>query len=518
MKREEIMKNTRGTNRMPAWIASAIFLLACITGSAYAAQQTESAARNMLTPEQVRSDISLAKEAYERVHPGYTRYTDIQELDAAWQAIVADAQSRGGLSVGDLYLRIQQALTLIRCDHTKANLPKSLLKERDVNPVYLPFRWLWLDGRAFVTVAGAATGLAVNDELLAVDGRPIEAMVEEVLPYIPYDGYTRWSRLAGVAESLEFKGGAIDHFGALLWKVQPRAELTIKTVQGEVQTRQVQRINHRQWTALAGENASKRNFKDALQFERIGENAAYIRIDTFVNYRQPVDPEDIYDPVFEAIQQEQRDLLIIDLRQNGGGSNDAAYGLLANLITEPTQASLDMRARTLDFDGIRQHLWTWDKRALDPYRIAFSKNNDGSYSLRSWLTDDLDTIKPARYAFGGKIIALTSHANSSGSTNLLAVIQSTGRATLVGEKTGGSAEGPTAGLLFTLTLPESNITTRIPYFQSRNNVTGFEHGMGVIPDIAVAMTSEALLAGQDPALEKAQAIIEKHAQLKAEIF
>ena len=159
-----------------------------------------------------------------------------------------------------------------------------------------------------------------------------------------------------------------------------------------------------------------------------------------------------------------------------------------------------MRAKTLNMEGLREHLWTWDERALDPYRIAFSQNDDNTYSLRSWLTDDLDTIKPAKYAFDGKIIALTSHGNSSGSTNLLANIQALGRSTLIGEKTGGSAQVTTAGLLFTLTLPESKITTRIPFFQYQNNIKTFKEGMGVNPDIEVTSSAEDYLKGKDSIL------------------
>ncbi|MEL6694394.1 MAG: hypothetical protein AAFQ12_15390, partial [Pseudomonadota bacterium] len=42
----------------------------------------------LLTPAQVERDVELAAEAYERIHPGYTRYTSQDTLDAAWQSIV----------------------------------------------------------------------------------------------------------------------------------------------------------------------------------------------------------------------------------------------------------------------------------------------------------------------------------------------------------------------------------------------------------------------------------------------
>lgn len=195
--------------------------------------------------------------------------------------------------------------------------------------------------------------------------------------------------------------------------------------------------------------------------------------------------------------------LILDLRENGGGSTDASQGLLANLITSKMQLKTEMRVNTLSFEDLRPYLWTWDKRALDPWRIGFSKNEDGTFSLRSWLTEDLDKVKPTKYSFTGKVIALTSRNNSSASTNLLSVINGLGRTTLVGEKTGGSAEGPSAGLIFTLNLPASKITTRIPFFLQKNNVTSFDKGMGLTPDVEVNPSAQDFSKQTDTILEQA---------------
>lgn len=492
------------TNRLRiAVMALTLLLLANRTD----ASEDESTATSFLSVQQITQDVTLAKEAYERLHPGYTRYAKPEQMNQAWDEIITLASEQQGMSLGQFYLAIQKTLTLIRCDHTKANLPAPLLLERDETPVYLPFRWEWIDNRAFVTLPVEGLALERMEEILAIDDTPIGQLVDRVLPYIPYDGMTEWSRLSGVTESLEFKGGAIDHFGAFLWEVSPQVRLTVRGLTGEVRSLNAGRVNHKQWTQLENGANQASNFKDAVTFKRIGERRAYLRIDTFVNYRDPVSPAEVYDPVFKALRDEKRDILILDLRNNGGGSTDASMGLLSNLILKPTRAKKDMRAKTLDLDGLREHLWTWDERAMDPWRLAFSKNDDDTYSLRSWFTDDLDTIKPARYAFSGKVIALTGPANSSGSTNLLSNIQDAGRAVLVGEKTGGSAEGPTAGLLFTLTLPASKITTRIPYFRYYNNISSFKEGMGVVPDIEARMTAEAFLQGQDPALMKATGLL-----------
>lgn len=480
----------------------AISLICCI-GIASA----QPAAKQWMTVEQVRADVALAEEAYSRVHPAYTRYASIHEMSAAWSKIIETAEVEGGLPLGDFYLAVEEALVTIRCDHTKAELPQTIASERKVGRFYLPFRWDLIDGRGFVTIPGETSSLQRGDEILTIDGRTLEETVSAVLPYIPVDGYTDWARAGGVSQSLEFMGGAVDHFGALLWSPSETAELTLKRIDGSVIGVTLPRVGHDDWTAIGDGAGLARNFKDAVIYKPIGDDAAYLRIDTFVNYRVPVDPDEIYDPIFERMRDEGRDSLILDLRKNGGGSTDASQSLVAHLISEKMQTTVEMRVSTLDFDGLREHLWTWDSRALNPDPFGFKSNEDGSYSLRNFVSDDLAIVEPDPLAFTGRLIILTSRDNSSGSTNLISVLGDLGRAVTVGERTGGSAEGPTAGLIFTLTLPESGIKTRIPYFLQKNNVASFERGLGVTPDILAPMTVGAFLDERDPALEAAFSLI-----------
>ena len=74
----------------------------------------------------------------------------------------------------------------------------------------------------------------------------------------------------------------------------------------------------------------------------------------------------------------------------------------------------------------------------------------------------------------------------------LAKLQDLGRATIIGEETGGSAEGPTANVLFFLKLPNSKIVARLPAQRVYNDVDNFRPGYGVSPDIAVQTTLQEL--------------------------
>lgn len=456
-----------------------------------------------LTPEQVARDVAVLKDAYARIHPGYTRYTDVESLDSAWQGVVDAAQSQDGLSVGDFYLAVQRVLTLIRCDHTKAELPAALKKYRREAPVYLPFQWILLEGRGFVTVSAENSGITPGDEIISIDGRPLAELVAQVEVFIPFDGRTEWARRAGVSNSREFMGGALDHFGDLLWDNDTVVNLVLANERGVTRSVTADRIPFDAWRKLDANTGPAPNFVDAVHFEPIGENAGYLRVDTFVNYRRPVDPDSLYARIFKRLAEEDRDTLILDLRNNGGGSNDASSRLFAHLLSTPTRMKSDVRVKTFDLNGLRPYLETWEPRALHPDPQMFSQNDDGSYSILPEFTTETDLISPAKNAFTGRLLILTSDKNASGSTNVLAVLAGLGRATLIGERTGGSAEGTTAGILFTLNLPESGIRARLPLIRDYNNVPEFELGMGVNPDIPVAMTVEAWRAGSDPALETA---------------
>jgi C-terminal processing protease CtpA/Prc len=110
---------------------------------------------------------------------------------------------------------------------------------------------------------------------------------------------------------------------------------------------------------------------------------------------------------------------------------------------------------------------------------------------------------PFSSRFPGRVSVLIGPYVASGTTMMLAVLREHAELRLVGEPTAGSAEGPTAGLLFFLTLPKSRIRVNLPVFSQRTSATRFEPGLGVAPDVLVRETIADLLAGRDAALEAA---------------
>lgn len=458
------------------------------------------------SPAQVRVDVTLARNAYRDIHPGYTRFTDQATLDQAWDLIIESADAKGGMSEADFYLAISETLALIRCDHTKAELSPSMKANRKTQTVYLPLRWTIVQNRGIIQDAPNNPQLKPGDEIITIDGRTIHDLQAALHRYIPVDGYNDHIRDGGMTASGELMGGAVDHFGSLLWDTLSAARLEIETSDGERRIVEIERVPFEAWETIATAKDA-RNFKDAVTLTRVGKRGAVLSVDTFVNYRQPVDPDSLYGPVFEALESEGRDKLILDLRQNGGGSTDASQGLFSYLIDAPRQMKLVETFKTIDHDAYTNYISTWEQRAINPPRVAFKKTKAGEYQLRGVFSDATDTIKPAPTGFKGELIVLTSRNNSSGSTNLISAVRAARDVTLVGEKTGGNPAGTTAGTLFLLKLPESALKLRLPITRFTNNAGDVKDGIGLEPDVSAPDTVASLRQGRDPAMEAALAMI-----------
>ncbi|MBO6798468.1 S41 family peptidase [Maricaulis sp.] len=459
-----------------------------------------------LTSEALSEDISIARQALERVHPGYGRYTSIDEMDRYWDALEHAAEA--GLDADQFYLQLSGVLVELRCDHTKAEFTEAMIAERTETATYLPFTFKLFEDdsgsvRMFVE-ASANARLARGDEILAIDGDPVSERIAAAARFVPVDGFTDHVRIHQMSRPGEILGTDFEVFDALLNPGSERVELEIAPISGGNVSIAVDRLTWPESQALRAE-PQWRNFSDegSVTVEYPADDVAVLSIETFVNYRSPVDPNEVYSRVFSEIATEGSETLIVDLRRNGGGSADAQLGLISWLIREPIAPVRDIRVRTIDLSGLESHLSTWIPEALNPQAEYFYRLDDGWYSLRPEYGGATGLLQPQEGAFDGELIVLTSASNSSGAAAFMGTMLESERAVLVGEPTGGSQEGPTAGIIFFLTLPNSGIVVRLPYQLTLQAVSNPVIGQGYTPDILVRQTIDDWLEGRDRVLRRA---------------
>lgn len=452
-----------------------------------------------LTPAEAAADIAVLREALETIHPGYTRFASRAEMDASADQL--EALAGGGTTDERLYLEVSGLLAQIRCDHTKAELPEAMVDFRQRVPSYLPVRTHLIGDHLYVG-ASAVAALTPGDEIVSINGMVTPEILRRVLPLIPIDGYTDFARADEFEASSEFLGSGLDHFLPLLEGWSESFVIGVMGADGKAREVEAPALTLGDWLALAGDGAVPEDFADAVSVERVGDDAAVLRVETFVNYRRPVDAMALFDEKMRELNESGVNRLVVDLRRNGGGSTDAAVALFVHLINGSVTLENRSAVRVLSIpDSVREHATTWDWSSMSVEGMGFTRWEQDE---NLWISPEPPvTLEPAPNAFRGRVTLLSSRGNASGSTMLIAALQKLASVRVVGEPTGGSVEGPTAGTLLFVKLPNSGITVRVPCVRTVTGLTPDETGMGVVPDVRIERTIETILSGRDMALDAA---------------
>jgi hypothetical protein len=94
-------------------------------------------------------------------------------------------------------------------------------------------------------------------------------------------------------------------------------------------------------------------------------------------------------------------------------------------------------------------------------------------------------------------------------------LRSRTQATFIGEETAGAAEGNTSGLNAQVTLPNSGLRLKIQMYgywnalgaAGRAGAPALRPGRGTIPDVTLVRTVAHVMAGVDPVVERAMALL-----------
>ena len=165
--------------------------------------------------------------------------------------------------------------------------------------------------------------------------------------------------------------------------------------------------------------------------------------------------------------------LILDLRENGGGSSSVGDHILATLIDKTTPGELSRSTR-------------W----IATYRAWGNAETPMRFPVGTVEPD------PARH-FSGPTVLLTSLRTYSAGEDAVVVFAQAHRGKMIGEATGGSTGQP---LMFKLPGGGSaRVCTKHDSFADGREFVG----VGIQPDIPVHPTRADILAGRDSVLETA---------------
>lgn len=343
------------------------------------------------------------------------------------------------------YQVLQSFYAQLQDGHSNVFLPKQIYDQMG----RLPLHTRLIDGRMLVVgsrdPAANLQGLKPGDEVLTINGIPAVPWAEKTVgPFIsassPQDRNTR------------------------MFEYEPFIGVIGTTFTLETVTPGGQKTEHR---FTVGED--RPSSKVPFAFRMLPGNIAYIALNEF---EDETDAKE-WDSHWPEISKAQG--VILDIRENGGGSSSIGAHVLATLIDKSEPASLSRSTR-----------WIATYRAWG--------------NVETPLRFPLNTVDPDKSRhFNGKVVLLTSPRTFSAGEDMAVAFKQAKRGMIIGEPTGGSTGQP-----LSFDLPGGGSARICTKHDSFADGTDFV-GVGVKPDMPVHLSREDVTMDRDSVLQAAMA-------------
>ena len=467
---------------------------AALTVASLAAADPQPAPRS--SPAELREDFEIMRHALEEAHPGLYRYTPKPTMDRIFDA--AEKRIDRPMDGWEFYRLTAPVIASIHCGHTRIEIPETLQTELNTTRRLLPMVVRVLGGRAWVyRDLSNPAGVMAGRELLAVNGVQTRLILDSLFASIPSDGFGRTLqprtidnfRFAGLLERVYGFDGQYDVITSDGAGGRPSTIRLDGATIPDLQKRLAER--YRDPPEQNGE------------FELLDDGRiARLKLRGFggsVDDSAKIDVRTFFKSSFASMQAHGTKTLILDLRDNGGGEDALGKILLAYLVDKPFDYYADLVLNDRGF-SFGKYMAAFDSIPSD----LVEKRADGKYHAighPNW-----GTPQPIEPHFGGKVLVLANGGSFSTTCEFLSHVRDLGRATFIGEETGGAYVGNTSGGAANLVLPHSKLRVHIPILRYDLAVKPAQpFGRGIMSDVTVSYTIAELIAGDDKELARALA-------------
>jgi C-terminal processing protease CtpA/Prc len=225
-----------------------------------------------------------------------------------------------------------------------------------------------------------------------------------------------------------------------------------------------------------------------------------IDIDNFSGARQGK----TFRQIFKHLRKNQIKNVVIDLRNNGGGSVFTGNKLLGYLLDAPIRPVVISRKPNLTFINLRFKGGLLERTAP----ILFTLNPLQYPNKNGWNHCFL-FFKKYRNHFDGNVYVLTNGGSFSMASYVASYLKYKKQAVIVGEETGGSEYGSRGMAGGHIKLPNSAVKIQLNIYQMTHLIGIEDKGHGLQPDHAIEYSIDDKLASRDLEMEKIKMLIKK---------
>ena len=443
----------------------------------------------------LQKDYQFLKKVLEAKHPSLYWYTSKDTLDYYFNQqydLIKDSMTEETY----VWKVLSPLITKIRCGHTSVLMSNKHEKAtKHLRSSYFPlYLKIWSDTMAVTGSLLKKDSVFRRGTIIkSINGMTATNFEHQFFDYLSKDGY---------AENLNFIRISSDfpYFYKSIIGLSKEYQLVYLDISGNQQSIQIPVYNPEEDTLKKKKDSviikklSEPRIKKVERYRSFtidsSKQFATIRLNTFSKGRLRT----FFRKSFRAIRKNKINNLIVDIRINGGGNVSTSTLFTKYLSDKPFKIadSVYSRVNTMSpYSKYFQHKWLNNLQ----YLFISKKKKDGLYHLPRY-ENKFYAIKKKNH-FNSKAYVLISGPTFSASCMFLNAIRGQKNIKLVGEETGGGSYGNNGIMIPDLILPQTKIRVRVPLFRIIQQKHISEKGRGVMPDIYVPTSYDAIQKSYD---------------------
>ena len=462
------------------------------------------------SPEELQKDYSIFRDILEESHPGLYWYTSKDSMNYFFRE--GAEQVKDSLTQPQFRNILAYVLAKIDCGHTSVQLSKKYIHYLDtakpkVFPLSIKF---WPD------TATVAANLIRNDSILKrgtvikqINGQPIGFIIDSLFQFLSADGHN----LTHKYQTLSNRGT----FGQLYSSVFGLSEnyhIEYLDSNGQAHSTVIpvydprkDTFNRRFIRPFPRQQRLTRKERKKLELPSVrslkvdsANQTAFMELNSFI---RGFHLKKFFRQSFRYLKKNHIHYLVIDVRGNGGGSvtnSTFISRFLADHLFKIADSLYAVSRKNRYGRYIHNNFWN------DLFiRFFTHRKSDGHYHFGYF---ERHYFKPKKHDhYNGTVYMMTGGNSFSATTLFVNSIIGQNNVIVVGEETGGGAYGNNAWLIPDVTLPVTGIKFRLPLFRLVMNKNYPKNGRGILPEIEVDPTVDAIRRGADYKFDKVMELI-----------